>query len=95
MVAKKWELEKREYTKDKPASERYNYKANPPDQGVREYMPHVRGALEKIQEDSTTVPVAARSPKEFTGEITALPEYPTDHAQCGGHIPGAKNIPWA
>jgi 3-mercaptopyruvate sulfurtransferase SseA len=58
-------------------------------------MLHVRGALEKMQEDSTTVPVAARSPKEFTGEITALPEYPTDHAQCGGHIPGAKNIPWA
>jgi thiosulfate/3-mercaptopyruvate sulfurtransferase len=34
-------------------------------------------------------------PKEFTGEITAPPEYPTEHAQRGGHIPGAKNIPWA
>ena len=23
------------------------------------------------------------------------PEYPTEHAQSGGHIPGAENIPWA
>jgi thiosulfate/3-mercaptopyruvate sulfurtransferase len=39
--------------------------------------------------------VDVRSPKEFSGEITAPPEYPTEHAQRGGHIPGAKNIPWA
>jgi len=36
-----------------------------------------------------------RSVKEFTGEILAPPEYPTEHAQRGGHIPGAVNIPWA
>lgn len=36
-----------------------------------------------------------RSPKEFTGEITAPPEYPTEAAQVGGHIPGAVNIPWS
>ena len=35
-----------------------------------------------------------RSVKEFNGEITAPPEYPMEHAQRGGHIPGAKNIPW-
>lgn len=39
--------------------------------------------------------VDVRSPKEFTGEILAPPEYPTEHAQRGGHIPGASNIPWA
>jgi len=39
--------------------------------------------------------VDVRSPKEFSGEITAPPEYPTEHAQRGGHIPGAANIPWA
>lgn len=92
---KKWELEKREYTKDEPVSEQSNYKANPPDEGVRAYMPDVRRALDKMKEDSTTVLVDVRSPKEFTGEITAPPEYPTEHAQRGGHIPGAKNIPWA
>ena len=90
---KKWELEKREYTKDEPTREQSNYKASPPDEGVRAYMPDVRRALDKM--DSTTVLVDVRSPKEFTGEITAPPEYPTEHAQRGGHIPGAKNIPWA
>jgi thiosulfate/3-mercaptopyruvate sulfurtransferase len=35
-----------------------------------------------------------RSPKEYTGEITAPPEYPTEQAQVGGHIPDAVNIPW-
>ena len=32
--------------------------------------------------------------KNFNGEIAAPPEYPMEHAQRGGHIPGAKNIPW-
>lgn len=39
--------------------------------------------------------VDVRSPKEFIGEILAPPEYPAQHAQRGGHIPGAENIPWA
>jgi thiosulfate/3-mercaptopyruvate sulfurtransferase len=38
--------------------------------------------------------VDVRSPAEFKGEITAPPEYPDEHAQRGGHIPGAENIPW-
>ena len=59
---------------------------------VRAYMPDVRRAIEKAEQ---TVLVDVRSPKEFTGEITAPPEYPMEHAQRGGHIPGAKNIPWA
>jgi len=42
-----------------------------------------------------SVLVDVRGPKEFSGEILAPPEYPTEHAQRGGHIPGAKNIPWA
>lgn len=89
---KKWELEKREYTKDEPPAASSKYVANPADEGVRAYMPDVRRALERVQE---TVLVDVRSPKEFTGEITAPPEYPMEHAQRGGHIPGAKNIPWA
>jgi len=39
--------------------------------------------------------VDVRSPAEFTGEITAPPEYPNEHAQRGGHIPGAVSIPWS
>src|SRR3989442_1550050 len=36
-----------------------------------------------------------RGPKELSGGIVVPPEYPREHAQGGGHIPGAKNIPWA
>lgn len=89
---KKWELEKREYTKEEPPAQSSRYVANPPDEGVRAYMPDVRRALEKMD---IMAMVDVRSPKEFSGEITAPPEYPTEHAQRGGHIPGAMNIPWA
>ncbi|MEM3101834.1 MAG: rhodanese-like domain-containing protein [Candidatus Caldarchaeum sp.] len=44
--------------------------------------------------DPGLVLVDVRSPAEFKGEITAPPEYPNEHAQRGGHIPGALNIPW-
>ena len=44
--------------------------------------------------DPNVVLVDVRSPEEYRGEITAPPEYPTEQAQRGGHIPGAVNIPW-
>lgn len=88
---KKWELEKKQYTKDEPQIQRTKYVSQPPNEGVRAYLFDVRRALDK--KDTTLVDV--RSPKEFTGEITAPPEYPMEHAQRGGHIPGANNIPWA
>ena len=36
-----------------------------------------------------------RSPEEFRGEKTHMPEYPQEGCLRGGHIPGAKSIPWA
>jgi thiosulfate/3-mercaptopyruvate sulfurtransferase len=39
--------------------------------------------------------VDIRSRKEFTGEIVAPPQYPTELAQRGGHIPVASNLPWS
>src|ERR671924_1110447 len=89
---KKWELEKREYTKEEPSVSPTRYIAKPPDEGIRAYTPDIRRAIERAEQ---TVLVDVRSPKEFSGEITAPPEYPTEHAQRGGHIPGAMNIPWA
>jgi len=35
-----------------------------------------------------------RSPGEFRGEITHMPEYPQEGVLRGGHIPGARNVPW-
>ena len=88
---KKWELEDRQYTTDEPETDSVSYSAEPPDEGLRAYLYDVNRALGR--ED--TVMVDVRSPAEFTGQIAAPPEYPTEHAQRAGHIPGASNIPWA
>jgi len=39
--------------------------------------------------------VDVRSPGEYSGELLHMPNYPQEGAMRGGHIPGAKNIPWA
>ncbi|MGB9124995.1 MAG: sulfurtransferase [Nitrosotalea sp.] len=88
---KKWEIENRSYTKDELQIPRTTYVAQPPNEGLRAYLFDVRRALDK----SDTVLVDVRSPKEFSGEVTAPAEYPMEHAQRGGHIPNANNIPWA
>ncbi len=39
--------------------------------------------------------IDVRSPREFSGEVTHMPEYPQEGVLRGGHIPGARSIPWA
>jgi len=39
--------------------------------------------------------VDVRSPEEYTGARLHMPEYPNEGAIRGGHIPGARNIPWS
>jgi len=39
--------------------------------------------------------IDVRSPKEFTGEMLHMEEYPQEGSLRGGHIPGAKNVPWS
>jgi thiosulfate/3-mercaptopyruvate sulfurtransferase len=39
--------------------------------------------------------VDVRSPQEYTGERTHMPDYPEEGALRGGHIPGAVSVPWA
>jgi thiosulfate/3-mercaptopyruvate sulfurtransferase len=36
-----------------------------------------------------------RSPKEFTGEMLHMPDYPQEGALRAGHIPGAVSVPWS
>ena len=38
--------------------------------------------------------VDVRSPGEFSGELTHMPEYPQEGAIRGGHIPTASSVPW-
>ena len=90
---KKWETEQRQYAKDAPTLQQTNYTAKAPNDELRAYLKEVTHLVET--KDPNFALVDVRSPKEFTGEITAPPEYPMEHAQRGGHIPSAKNIPWA
>lgn len=39
--------------------------------------------------------VDVRSPGEYSGELLHMPDYPQEGAVRGGHIPGAKSVPWA
>ena len=38
--------------------------------------------------------IDVRSPGEYSGELLHMPDYPQEGALRGGHIPGAKSIPW-
>jgi thiosulfate/3-mercaptopyruvate sulfurtransferase len=49
--------------------------------------------LEHVKRKGQLVDV--RSPEEFRGERLHMPEYPSEGALRGGHIPGARSIPWA
>ena len=89
---KKWLEEDRDISKDIPNHSKGNFKASNPDTNIRIFLNEVKQALDARDKIKM---VDVRSPKEFTGEILAPPEYPTEHAQRGGHIPGAENIPWA
>ncbi|MFC1466353.1 MAG: sulfurtransferase, partial [Candidatus Brachytrichaceae bacterium NZ_4S206] len=88
---KKWIDEGRPLTRDVPSYPRTEYKAPPrDDKTIRAFRDEV---LRHVQNNGTLVDV--RSPAEYTGERLHMPEYPNEGALRGGHIPGAKNIPWA
>jgi thiosulfate/3-mercaptopyruvate sulfurtransferase len=38
--------------------------------------------------------IDVRSPGEYIGAVTHMPEYPQEGVLRGGHIPGAHSIPW-
>lgn len=86
---KKWVAEGRELTKQVPEVAQTTYKAQAPDLSLRAFLPEVQQAMA----NKAAALVDVRSPKEYTGEILAPPGLP-ETCQRGGHIPGAKSIPW-
>jgi len=86
---KKWLAEGRELETERVAPTAATYKAKDPDFSIRALLPEVQN----VYRQSDTVLVDVRSPQEFTGEILAPPGLP-ETCQRGGHIPGAKSIPW-
>jgi thiosulfate/3-mercaptopyruvate sulfurtransferase len=87
---KKWIAEGRELVTEVPTPARATYKAARPDLSLRAFLPEVQDAQRKGKAGMVDV----RSPQEYTGEILAPPGLP-ETCQRGGHIPGARNIPWS
>ncbi|GAA2377112.1 sulfurtransferase [Gordonia cholesterolivorans] len=52
-------------------------------------------AEDVLSEIGSTPLIDVRSPQEYTGERTHMPDYPQEGALRGGHIPAAVSIPWA
>lgn len=87
---KKWIAEGRELTTDVPEVKRTTYRASAPDLSLRAFLPEVF----KAAQEHNAFLVDVRSPQEYSGEIIAPPGLP-ETAQRGGHIPGARNVPWS
>ena len=86
----KWIAEDRPLTTDKPAVTPSDYPVVERDDAViRAFRPDVEQHLERRGQL-----LDVRSPQEFTGERTHMPDYPQEGAMRGGHIPGARSVPW-
>jgi thiosulfate/3-mercaptopyruvate sulfurtransferase len=86
----KWEQENRELTRDVPSYDATQYSAPARDDSkIRAFRDEV---LTHIEGNKPLVDV--RSPQEYSGELLHMPNYPQEGALRGGHIPGAKNVPW-
>jgi thiosulfate/3-mercaptopyruvate sulfurtransferase len=87
----KWEKEGRPLTRDVPTYPATTYVASERDDTrIRIFRDEV---LKKLGGSTRLVDV--RSPQEYSGERTHMPEYPQEGVLRGGHIPGAKSVPWA
>jgi thiosulfate/3-mercaptopyruvate sulfurtransferase len=86
----KWIAEGRPTSTDLPDHPAAAFEAKPGDESIRAMRDQVREAL-----GDGNVLVDVRSPQEFSGELIAMAGYEQEGAQRGGHIPGAKSIPWA
>src|SRR5687768_7495515 len=87
---KKWLAEGKELSTETPSHPKKTYRAKDQDDSLRAYLPEV---MEAVKNKSAAL-VDVRSPAEFTGEILAPPGLP-ETCQRGGHIPGAKSMPWS
>jgi len=87
----KWEQEGRPLTREVPVYRQSRYQARERDDSrIRAFRDEV---LEHVKAGLPLVDV--RSPQEFSGERTHMPEYPQEGVLRGGHIAGARNVPWA
>jgi thiosulfate/3-mercaptopyruvate sulfurtransferase len=87
----KWEKEGRPLVREVPSYAASEYPVPPRDDSrIRAFRDQVMKHV-----DAKGKLIDVRSPPEFSGERMHMPEYPNEGALRGGHIPRAKNVPWA
>ncbi len=87
----KWEQEGRPMTTDVPSFPPTSYTAaERSDDEIRAFFQDVRKHM-----DAGRPMVDVRSPDEYSGRKLHMPDYPQEGALRGGHIPGARSVPWA
>jgi len=87
----KWLEENREITKEVPHFPVSNYQVRTSNEKkIRAFRDDVFKHLE-----SHGPLIDVRSNDEYTGKLLHMSNYPQEGALRGGHIPGAKNVPWA
>ncbi len=85
----KWVAEGRPLTRDVPTPTPTTYPAIERDDS------QIRAFRDQVLDHLGRPLIDVRSPGEFSGELLHMPDYPQEGAVRGGHIPGARNIPWA
>jgi thiosulfate/3-mercaptopyruvate sulfurtransferase len=87
----KWIAEERPVTTEVPRFQPSHFIADERRDGaIRAYFHETRAHME-----SRKAMIDVRSPQEYTGERTHMPDYPQEGTLRGGHIPGARSVPWA
>ena len=87
----KWELEARPMVTEVPTFATTAYVApERSDAKIRAFFAEVRS-----HQAAKGQLVDVRSVPEYTGERTHMPDYPQEGTLRGGHIPGARSVPWA
>jgi thiosulfate/3-mercaptopyruvate sulfurtransferase len=90
----KWVADDRPLTRDKPQLQATTYPVVArDDSAIRAFREDVEAHLRAHRTGGGAL-VDVRSPGEFRGELLHLPDYPQEGALRGGHIPGARNVPW-
>lgn len=86
----KWEAEGRPWTRETTRRPTTEYVAQNPDTSIRAFRDDVMALVTA----GAGALVDVRSPQEYTGEVIHMMGYPQEGAQRGGHVKGARNIPW-
>lgn len=87
----KWLKESRALSTDAPTFKPTLYTAK--DRDDRTWRAFRDDVLGHVNKSGKMIDV--RSPDEFSGTKLHMPDYPNEGALRGGHIPGAKSVPWA